>query len=143
MVKLNVYLADLVGAHAKLQNLHWNVVGQFFITVHEYTEEMYREIYEFIDKVAEYMVMNGARPFGTLKDFAENTTVTHLESKEYKAGEAVRYSLGLMRALKKSAHEIHEETECYLLLGLLEEQIANFSKHIWFLDNMIQPNHSE
>ncbi|NLJ63978.1 MAG: DNA starvation/stationary phase protection protein [Christensenellaceae bacterium] len=141
MEKLNVYLADLVGAHAKLQNMHWNVVGEHFKMVHEYTETIYRQLYEYIDKVAEYMVMNGKRPFASLKDFAENTTIAQLKSEEYKAGEVVRYSLAIVRALKESAHEIHEETECYLLQGLLEEQIASYSKHIWFLNSMIQPSH--
>lgn len=141
MEKLNVYLADLVGAHAKLQNLHWNVVGEHFKMVHEYTEEIYRQIYEYIDKVAEYMVMNGKRPFGSLKDFAENTTIVQLESEEYKAGEAVRYSLSIVKALKQSAHEIHEETDNYELQAVLEEQINKYSKHIWFLTNMIQPSH--
>ena len=107
MEKLNVYLADLVGAHAKLQNMHWNVVGEHFKMVHEYTETIYRQLYEYIDSVAEYMVMNGKRPFASLKDFAENTTIAQLKSEEYKAGEVVRYSLAIVRALKESAHEIH------------------------------------
>ncbi len=143
MGKLNIYLADLVGAHVKLQNLHWNVVGKQFKLVHEYTEEMYREIYEMIDEVAEYMVMNGKRPFGTLKDFADNTTIEQLNSEEYKAGEAVRYSLAIMRSLKKSAHEIHEDVDCYMLQGLLEGHIEKYNKHIWFLDSMIQPSHRQ
>lgn len=143
MEKLNVYLADLIGAHAKLQNLHWNVVGDKFVIVHEYTEEMYRELYESIDKTAEFMVMNGARPFGSLKEFAENTTITQLDSQEYKAGEAVRYALAIMRSLKESAHAIHEATEDYMLQGLLEDHIGQYNKHIWFLDSMIQPNHRD
>jgi len=109
--------------------------------VHEYTEEIYRQIYEYIDKTAEYMVMNDKRPFAGLKEFTENTTIEQLDSKDYKAGEAVRYSLSTIKKLRESAHEIHEETDCYMLQALLEEQIGHFSKHIWFLDKMIQPSH--
>ncbi len=53
---------------------------------------MDRQIYEFIDSVAEHMVMNGKRPFAGLKEFAENSTVKELGSKDYKTGEEVRYS---------------------------------------------------
>lgn len=143
MKKLNVYLADMVVAHAKLQNMHWNVVGKGFIQVHEYTEGIYRELYEQIDEIAEYMVMNGHRPLGSVKDFAENTTIEELESKEYKAGEVVRYTLETVKSLKETAHQIHEETDCYILEGDLEDHISGYNKHIWFLESMIQPDHRD
>lgn len=141
MDKLNVYLADLVVGHAKLQNMHWNVVGQMFKLAHEYTEEVYREVYEYIDQVAEYMVMNGKRPFGNLRDFAANSTLEEMESEEYKAGEVIRYTLALVESLKASAHEVHELTDDYMLQAMMEDQIGVYNKHIWFLTSTIQPSH--
>lgn len=141
MEKLNVYLADMVAGHAKLQNLHWNVVGKAFIQVHEYLEEIYRGIYEHIDQVAEYMVMNGQRPIGTVKEFAENTTIKEIESQEYKTGESVRLALTVVKSLRDTAHEIHEETDDYMLEALLEEHIEDHNKQIWFIESMIQPDH--
>lgn len=138
---LNVYLADLIASHAKLQNLHWNVVGQFFKPVHEQTEEIYRSLYEYIDEIAEYMVMNGMRPLGSLNEFANKTTVKEIESQEYKAGEAVRFSLLVLEDLKEKAHQLHEETEDYMLEAKLEDQIDFYNKEIWFLRSMIQLNH--
>lgn len=70
---------------------------------------MDRQIHEFIDSIAEFMVMNDKRPFAGLKEFAENTTVKELGSKDYKTGEAMRYSLALMRSLNEKDHAIHRK----------------------------------
>ncbi len=82
-----------------------------FKMIHEHTEEIYRQIYEYIDEVAGHIVMKGKRPFGSLKEFAENTNVEQLNSQKYKTGEVVRHALVLVEQLRKSAHDIHEQTD--------------------------------
>ena len=48
---LNQYLADLNVYYRKVQNYHWNVIGQGFFTVHAKLEEIYDGVNEKIDIV--------------------------------------------------------------------------------------------
>ena len=41
MKKLNTYLANLAVLNIKIHNLHWNIVGSQFVSVHEYLESEY------------------------------------------------------------------------------------------------------
>ena len=61
---LNQYLANLAVWNIKLHNLHWNVVGNQFIQLHNFTEEMYDELFEAFD-----------RGGGTIKNQWRNATI--------------------------------------------------------------------
>ena len=60
--KLNTYLANLAVWNVKLHNLHWNVVGKLFVSLHEYTESRYDAAFEAFDEVAEVLKMRGEMP---------------------------------------------------------------------------------
>jgi len=50
---LNVLLASTFGMALKTQNYHWNVMGVEFYQLHEFYEEIYDELYEHVDIIAE------------------------------------------------------------------------------------------
>ena len=60
--KLNEFLADLNVFYRKLQNYHWNVQGKDFFQVHAKLEELYNEINEQIDEIAEHILILGGQP---------------------------------------------------------------------------------
>ena len=49
------YLANLAVLNVKWHNIHWNVVGKQFLRVHTYTEELYDQLFEDFDAVAELL----------------------------------------------------------------------------------------
>ena len=55
--KIKTYLANLAVWNVKLHNIHWNVVGPYFVSVHEYTEKLYDEVFEAYDAVAEPKIL--------------------------------------------------------------------------------------
>ena len=69
--KLNEFLADLNVFYRKLQNYHWNVQGKDFFQVHAKLEELYNEINEQIDEIAEHILILGGQPLGTVKDYLD------------------------------------------------------------------------
>ena len=81
---LNELLSDLNVFYRKLQNYHWNVTGQDFFQAHSKLEELYNEINEQIDEVAEHILILGEEPLGTLKDYLEKTNITEAENKKNK-----------------------------------------------------------
>ena len=60
--------ADSAVFYIKLHNYHWNVKGADFHPVHSALENMYDEITEQMDEVAERVIQIGEKPFVTLKD---------------------------------------------------------------------------
>ena len=68
---LNEFLADLNVFYRKLQNYHWNIQGKDFFQVHSKLEELYNEINEQVDEIAEHILILGGQPLGTLKDYME------------------------------------------------------------------------
>lgn len=67
--KLSQLLADSYVLMLKTQNVHWNVVGMPFFTIHTMTEQQYTELFMAVDAIAERMRALGGKSPGTMKDF--------------------------------------------------------------------------
>ncbi len=51
--KLQEFVSESYAALMQAQNLHWNIEGGNFYSVHKLTEEIYDEQFEAIDEIAE------------------------------------------------------------------------------------------
>lgn len=72
---LNHVLADENIFYIKLRNFHWNVKGKDFMEYHLLFEEQYTVLAERIDEIAERVTTLGGIAIGTIKEFAEYTTL--------------------------------------------------------------------
>ena len=86
---LNQYLADLNVYYRKVQNYHWNVIGQGFFTVHAKLEEIYDGVNEKIDVVAERILAIGGRPLGSSKKYLEVTKITEADDEDIRVKDAL------------------------------------------------------
>lgn len=59
----------------KTKKAHWNVVGPQFFTLHELLEEQYKQISEYVDKVAERVRQLGDRPVASAGEFLRRATL--------------------------------------------------------------------
>ena len=137
--KLNVYLANLAVWNIKLHNLHWNVTGHFFKSLHEYTETLYEGAFEAFDSVAEVLEMRGEMPLSTMKDYLAHATIQEVQPKAFAGRETVEMIQADMLALKALATEIRNEAagnDDFEVQALFEGFIAEFSKQLWFIRAM-------
>lgn len=137
--KLNEFLADLNLFYRKLQNYHWNVQGKDFFQVHAKLEELYNEINEQIDEIAEHIAILGGQPLGTLKDYLEKSTIKEAENKKIKSSEIYNNILADYEELLKRTMEIKEEAEeekNYATSSLIDEYILEYGKIIWMLNHV-------
>ena len=133
---LNELLSDLNVFYRKLQNYHWNVTGQDFFQAHSKLEELYNEINEQIDEVAEHILILGEEPLGTLKDYLEKTNITEAENKKIKSQEVFQTIQKDYKKLLEKVTEIKEkadEQKVYSTSALMDDYILDYSKIIWML----------
>lgn len=133
---LNEFLADLNVFYRKLQNYHWNAQGKDFFRTHEKLEELYNEVNESIDEIAEHILIIGRQPLGTLKDYLAVSTIQEAENKKVKSDEIYRNLITDFETLLKKSTEIKEEADKendYATSALIDNYILNYGKHLWMI----------
>ena len=133
---LNEFLADLNVFYRKLQNYHWNAQGKDFFRTHEKLEELYNEVNESIDEIAEHILIIGGQPLGTLKDYLSVGTIQEEVNKKVKSDEIYSNLIKDYETLLNKAIEIKQEADKendYATSALIDNYILNYGKHLWML----------
>ena len=136
---MNKYLADITVMYVKLHNLHWNVVGVQFKSAHEYLEEIYDSFAAVLDEVAEIIKMHKEVPMASLKEYLEVATIKELDSIEITVADALKITVEDLEALRSEAaalRKIADEEDLFDVVAMLEDQISDYNKTIWFIDSM-------
>lgn len=68
---LSKILADSYVLLLKTQNIHWNLEGSQFRSIHIMTDEHYNDLFEAIDCIAERIRMVGGKAPATFAEFAK------------------------------------------------------------------------
>ena len=88
--KLNLYLANQMIDYVKKHNLHWNLKGNHFFTLHAKLEELYDETNNILDEVAERILALGGNPVSNMKEALEMATIKELGDGPKSADETIR-----------------------------------------------------
>ena len=140
-VKVNGYLANVAVSYVKLHNLHWNVVGPQFKAVHEYLESIYDAYAAVLDAVAELLKMQDEMPLSRMSDYLAVASIKEIEAKEYSVEESIKIVLADMEEMKAQAADIRalaDEDDNFPVVNMMEDNLAEYSKNIWFLKSMLK-----
>lgn len=139
---VNQYLSNLAVFNIKLHNLHWNIVGIHFKSIHEYTEHLYDEAFKSFDDVAELLRMRGLRPAASLKEYLELSTLQELPSTEdFSTNQTLSIVIEDLKALRALALDVRaeaEESDDFGIANFFEDQVEFIDKELWFLNSMKQ-----
>jgi len=132
---LEKVLANSYVLSLKLQNYHWNVVGENFKSLHELFGAQYEEISDAIDEVAERMRALDSKVEGTFENFQKLTKIkSGNKNFDHKAmiqdlisGHEV-LTEELKRGIKTAQEEIDEVT-ADIFIG----RLTAHEKAIWML----------
>ena len=72
---LNQRLADCLDLQAQCKQAHWNVKGPTFIALHKLFDDVYEDVTDYADLVAERIVQLGGIAEGTVGVVAERSTL--------------------------------------------------------------------
>jgi len=134
---LNQFLCDLNVFFRKLQNYHWNIQGESFFRIHEKLEEYYNQVAQEIDEIAEHILINGAQPLGTMKDYLDNTKIQEAENKKVSRDVIYNAVLADYGTLYQDIKKIKESADLagdYATSSLMDEYILNYGKILWMLN---------
>ena len=70
---LNQRLADALDLQSQCKQAHWNVKGPQFIALHKLFDDVYVDVAEYVDLIAERIVQLGGVARGTVRDAAETS----------------------------------------------------------------------
>lgn len=133
---LNKYLANLNVLYTKLHNYHWNVEGEGFFVLHEVLEEIYSEMADEIDEVAERVLTLGIRPAASMKEYLELAELKEEESVGIQSKDIVKNVLDdfsiLINQLREGI-EIAGKYDDEVSIDLMVGSLSNLEKRSWML----------
>lgn len=136
---LNRQLSNVNVLYVKLQNYHWYVKGENFFDLHSKFQELYEQLPEAIDEIAERILTIGGNPTGTLKSFVETASLEEARGGEDAAEmvavleEDYRKLAGEMIEGVKLAESSNDVVTADLYTGLA----ASFEKTVWMLNSYL------
>ena len=137
--EINKYLADLSTMYFKAHNLHWNVVGKQFSSIHSYLEELYDGLAASLDEVAELLKKYDEYPLASMKDYLAVTSIKEIESKDVSVDDVLEILQEDITSLKTTANEIRKtagQEDLFEVTSLMEDEISGYSKTLWFIKSM-------
>jgi len=138
---MNEYVADLAVLNVKFHNLHWNVVGQAFAQVHVHFEEVYDDLFEKFDEVAERIKMLGFFAKASMKSYLDLSNVEELGEEDISIKDAFNIAVKEIEGLKSKAMDVRSEAEAnddFVTVALMEDHIAGYDKELWFLKSALK-----
>ncbi len=132
---LSRLLADYQVFYTNLRGFHWLIEGPDFFVLHAKFEELYDNVAEKVDEIAERMLTLGGKPENRFSHYLQHATVKEVSGVS-NGREALRniletysYLLGQERQVLAQASEQGDEGTVALMSDYIREQ----EKLVWML----------
>lgn len=133
--KLKILHATNFSFYLKLHFFHWNVTGPNFPQYHEFFEDLYTDVWNAADAIAEHIrAAKGFAP-GSLSRFMDQTTIkdqTDVVPAEQMISIAVQDNDKVLDALNQAYLSAEQNAE-HGLSNFLQDRIDMHKKHGWML----------
>lgn len=132
---LNGLLADATVFYQKLRHYHWNVEGRKFFELHAKFEELYTGWAEFIDQIAERILMVQGVPLHTLESMLGAARLDEDESipTAYDMVDRIIADLESLHGYSGSVVEAAEDAGDRGTANLLDDLRDGMEKDLWML----------
>jgi starvation-inducible DNA-binding protein len=133
--ELKVLLADTVALYLRSHGYHWNVEGNDFREYHLMFEEIYSDVYESIDPIAENIrKIKEYAPYRMerlvdLKTLPEETVSTDPKSMATDLLSAIEHYIDSLNSVLKTATNEDEQG----IVNFIAGRIETMQKWAWFL----------
>lgn len=132
-------LADTYTLYLKTQGFHWNVVGPLFYSLHQLTEEQYKDLAEAVDELAERIRALGypaPASFGEFSALRSLEDVTGMPTGEEMIGQLVADHEKIAREMRNAATTA-AQAEDDVTNDLLTDRLRAHEKAVWMLRALV------
>ncbi|OAQ52686.1 DNA starvation/stationary phase protection protein [Natrinema mahii] len=138
---LNRDLADAYVLYHQLHKHHWNVEGAEFLDIHVFLQEVYEDVEDAADEIAERLQALGGVPHANMTTLAENATVEPEDEDVYDIRTSLANDLEMMGDIIESTRE-HIELAANLgdhaTAELLREQLVTIEEHAHHIEHYLE-----
>lgn len=137
---LKVILADTFGMYLNAHNFHWNVEGRDFTQLHEFFGNVYEELHNAVDSIAEHIRALDSYAPGSYSRFKELTSVEEV-TQMLTASEMIRSLLLTNDTVIKSLRvgvSIAKEEGLEEVINFLGERLEAHTKFSWMLRALLK-----
>lgn len=138
---LNRLLADEHVLYIKTRNYHWNVVGSRFHSLHEFFEEVYTELAEMIDEIAESARQFGGFAAGTMTEYMQFARLKEnpgrIPDQNGMLADLLEDHESVIRALREDIEEAEEKFEAVDAADFLTGILERHNKIAWMTRSLL------
>lgn len=138
--KLNAYLSSLQIAYINVRGFHWNIKGKQFFVLHEKFEEIYNNLNEMADEVAERILILGGKPLHSFSDYLKISEINE-QTDISSAEDTLKFlleDLKILLAIEREILSFASNNEDEGTVGMLSEYIGEQEKMIWMLNAILK-----
>lgn len=140
IIKSKELLGTVFILYTKMHIFHWNVTGPSFPQYHKFLDDLYNEVWESIDEIAEHI--------RTLNSFAPVSMPRILELSQIKSEENIPDAISMFSILNrdnsftidliKQIIEIADREKEYAFSNFLQDRLDKHKKHQWMISSIIK-----
>lgn len=137
---LSHLLADTYILYLKTHNFHWNVTGALFQTLHQLFEQLYIELAQAVDMIAERIRALGFPAPGSFVRYHELTSIkeeTGVPRAEDMIRQLVEGNECVVRTARKMFPKV-DEADDEATADLLTERMQVHEKAAWMLRSLLE-----
>jgi len=138
---LNADLADSYVLYHQLHKHHWNVEGAEFLDIHVFLQEVYEDVEDAADAIAERLQALGGVPHASMTTLAENASVEPEDEDVYDIRTSLANDLEMMGDIIESTREhiaLAEELGDYATAQMLREQLETIEEHSHHIEHYLE-----
>lgn len=134
---VNQLIANQGVLFVKLHQYHWYVQGPQFFTLHSKFEELYNETIAQFDVFAERLIARGEKPYSTLGEFIEHSTISEKPYQAKLSAEVMVNNLvedyNEIKKLTLEGIELADDEDDSVTEDMLIGYIESIEKTLWML----------
>lgn len=136
-VSLNIVVANTFVMAFKAQSFHWNAEGKRFHMLHNFFGEIYEELFEAVDVLAENVRMLGQYAPYSIADLLKHSTIEEEKELINDCNDQIEYLIEANKEVLSSLSTcllLANKSDEQGLVDLLGSRIAIHKKFGWMLD---------
>ncbi len=138
---LNTDLADAYVLYHQLHKHHWNVEGAEFLEIHRFLQEVYEDVEDAADALAERLQALGGVPHASMTTLAEHATVEPEDEDVYDIRTSLSNDLEMMGDMIESYRqhiELAEGLGDYATAEMLRGQLETLEEHTHHIEHYLE-----